>query len=76
MMLEVIVNVMIEKCNLGLHEVMSTVPDSMDLSREDIKVYAEEVATAKKNECQQWLDLHAAKLVPSIEAAHSKGQTL
>eukprot|EP00972_Heterocapsa_arctica_P038177 5621448-Heterocapsa_arctica.AAC.1 len=62
MTLEVIVNVMIKKCNLGLHEVMSTVPDPMDLSRDEMKVYAKEVATKKKIECQQWLDLNAAKL--------------
>eukprot|EP00972_Heterocapsa_arctica_P014673 2161430-Heterocapsa_arctica.AAC.1 len=42
----------------------------MDLIGNDMKVYA------KKNECHQRLDLDAVKLVPSIDAAHSKGQTL
>eukprot|EP00972_Heterocapsa_arctica_P010478 1539723-Heterocapsa_arctica.AAC.1 len=35
-----------------------------------MKVYA------KKNECHQWLDRDAVKLVTSIDAAHGKGQTL
>eukprot|EP00972_Heterocapsa_arctica_P060006 8849842-Heterocapsa_arctica.AAC.1 len=42
----------------------------MDLSQNDMKVYA------KKNKCHQWLDLDAAKLVPSIDTVHGKGQTL
>eukprot|EP00972_Heterocapsa_arctica_P110376 16250678-Heterocapsa_arctica.AAC.1 len=59
MTLEDIVNVMIKEGNPGLHKLTSTVHNLMDPSQNDMNVYA------KKNECHQWLDLGAVKLVPA-----------
>ena len=59
-----------------LYEVLAILPDSVDLTKEDLKKYAEQVTIAKEKECNQWMDLNAFRWVLSIEASRCHGQTL